>query len=37
MKNKEITARIPLLADRLTNNNAYSAGMIGGRGGEFEE
>lgn len=32
MKKIEITARLPLLTDRLTNINADLAGMIGGRG-----
>ena len=33
MKKIEITARIPLLTDRLTNNNADSAGRVVGEGG----
>ena len=32
MKKIEITARLPLLTDRLTNINADLAGMIGGGG-----
>ena len=36
MKKIEITARLPLLTDRLTNINADLVGMIGGRGGAYK-
>ncbi len=37
MKKIEITARIPLLTDRLTNNSADLAGRVVGGGGEGRE